>query len=232
MNQEICAIVGAGPGNGAALARRFAKDDYRVALLARDETRLRALAQTIPNSAPVVCDATREASIAAAFASVAELGSVRTLIYNAGNFVLGSVDDTDPATLEAAMRLNCSGCLAAVQEVLPGMRERGHGEIVVIGATASLRGSVGALPFATAKAGQRVMVQAMARALWPRGIHVVYVVIDGVIDMPTTRGLFTDKPDTFFMRPDAIADAVAHLVQQDRSAWTFELDLRPYAECW
>ena len=77
-----------------------------------------------------------------------------------------------------------------------------------------------------------MMVQAMARALWPLGIHVTYVVIDGVIDMPTTRSFFTDKPDTFFMRPDAIADAVAHLVQQERSAWTFELDLRPYAERW
>src|SRR4051812_14104652 len=124
-SQEVCAIVGVGPGNGAAFARRFARDGYRVALLARDETRLRALALTIPNSTAVVCDASREASIAAAFASVAELGSVRTLIYNAGNFVLGSVDDTDAATLEAAFRLNCSGCLAAVQQVLPGMREHG-----------------------------------------------------------------------------------------------------------
>jgi NADP-dependent 3-hydroxy acid dehydrogenase YdfG len=231
-HEKVCAIVGAGAGNGAAFARRFAKDGYGVALLARDEVRLRALSDTIPSSTAVVCDATRPTAIAEAFGRVAQLGPVHTLIYNAGNFVLGSVDATDPATLEDAFRLNCSGCLAAVQQVLPGMRDRGSGQIIVIGATASLRGAAGALPFATAKAGQRVMAQAMARALGPCGIHVAYVVVDGVIDMPTTRQFFKDKPDAFFMQPDAIADAVAHLVLQERSAWTFELDLRPYAERW
>jgi NADP-dependent 3-hydroxy acid dehydrogenase YdfG len=232
MREEVCVIVGAGLGNGAAFARRFAQDGYRVALLARDEPRLLALTATIPGSSGFVCDVTNQAAVAEAFGRVAQLGPVRTLIYNAGNFVLGSVDDTDPAALEGAFRVNCGGCLATVQQVLPGMCERGRGEIIVIGATASLRGSAAALPFATAKAGQRAMAQAMARALGPRGIHVAYVVIDGVIEMPTTRQFFADKPDSFFAQADAIADAVAHLVHQRSSAWTFELDLRPYAERW
>jgi short-subunit dehydrogenase len=232
MAQPLCVIVGAGPGNGLALGKCFAASGYRVALLARDAARLTQLASTIPGSTPIPCDASDSTSIEQAFARVADLGSVRTLIYNAGNFVVGSVRDTDPATLEAAFRLNCSGCLACVQRVLPGMLERGQGTIVITGATASRRGAAGALPFATAKAAQRVMAESMARALGPLGIHVAYVVIDGVIDTPHARGFFAQKPDEFFMRADEIAQAILHLVEQGRSAWSFEIDLRPFGERW
>jgi NAD(P)-dependent dehydrogenase (short-subunit alcohol dehydrogenase family) len=104
------------------------------------------------------------------------------------------------------------------------------GRVIVIGATASVRGGAGFAGFAPAKAAQRILAQSMARSLGPQGIHVAYVVIDGVIDIPRTRQALPDKPDEFFLKPDRIADTVLHLVQQDPSAWTFELDLRPFGE--
>ena len=112
------------------------------------------------------------------------------------------------------------------------MKERGQGAIVVIGATASLRGGARTTGFASAKAAQRSLAQSMARGLGPAGIHVSYVVIDGVIDLERTRSRMPDRPDNFFLKPDAIAEAVYQLTEQDSSAWSFEVDLRPYAEKW
>jgi NAD(P)-dependent dehydrogenase (short-subunit alcohol dehydrogenase family) len=116
--------------------------------------------------------------------------------------------------------------------VIPAMKERGQGAIVVIGATASLRGGARTTGFASAKAAQRSLAQSMARGLGPAGIHVSYVVIDGVIDLERTRSRMPDHPDDFFLKPDAIAEAVFQLTEQDSSAWSFEVDLRPYAEKW
>lgn len=231
--QRVCAVVGTGPGNGKAFAERFTRDGYRVALLARDEKRLRALARDLPGSVAVECDVTSGESIAAAFASIErELGSVDTLIYNAGNYVRGGAQDTDPQRLEDCFRVNAVGCLRAVQQVLPAMRERSNGAIVVIGATASRRGAAGVLPFAAAKGGQRLMVEALARELAPQGIHVGYVVIDAVIDSLLMRALFPCRPAAAFAKPEHIADAVAQLVAQPASAWSFEIDLRPHLEKW
>ena len=232
VGEPLCVVVGAGPGNGAALGRRFARAGRRVALLARDVGRLESLAAEIPGSAAIGCDATDPDSIAQAFARIAALGLVDTLIYNAGNYVLGSVRDTDPGVLETAFAINCTGCLRSVQHVLPAMIERAAGAIVVIGATASRRGAAHTLPFATAKAGQRIMAESMARTLGPLGIHVAYVVIDGAIDTPVMRALLPTQADDFFLRADDIAEAVFQLTQQARSAWSFELDLRPYTEHW
>jgi NAD(P)-dependent dehydrogenase (short-subunit alcohol dehydrogenase family) len=112
------------------------------------------------------------------------------------------------------------------------MKARGRGVIVVIGATASLRGGARTTGFASAKAAQRSLAQSMARDLGPVGIHVSYVVIDGVIDLERTRSRMPDRPDDFFLQPDAIAETVYQLTEQDSSAWSFEVDLRPYAEKW
>ena len=112
------------------------------------------------------------------------------------------------------------------------MVSAGHGQIMVIGATASLRGGANFTAFASAKSAQRSLAQSMARDLGPKGIHVGYFIIDGIIDLERTRDFFQDKPDDFFMQADAIADSVWAVTQQDRSAWTFELDLRPYSERW
>ena len=233
MTRPVCAIVGAGPGNGAAFARRFTAAGYRVGLLARDGQRLAALARELPGSLALSCDLLVPATLAVACERLErELGPVQTLIYNAGNYVRGGVESTEPEQLEACFRLNAVGCLRAVQYVVKGMKRRGSGEIIVIGATAAWRGREGSLPFAAAKAGQRIMVQSMARELAPQGIHVAYVVIDAVIDSPRMRLLFPCRGADAFAQPDDIAASVAHLVQQPRSAWTFELDLRPHLEKW
>ena len=112
------------------------------------------------------------------------------------------------------------------------MVEAGRGTILVTGATASLRGGVNFAAFAPAKAAQRSLAQSMARNLGPRGVHVGYVIVDGVIDIPVTRAMLSDRPDDFFLSPDAIAETFWQLAHQDRSAWTFELDVRPFGEKW
>jgi NAD(P)-dependent dehydrogenase (short-subunit alcohol dehydrogenase family) len=232
MADKVCVIVGAGPGNGRALLERFAREGYQVAVMARDRMRLEALARAVPGSLALACDVTRLESIDAAFAQVArELGPVDTLLYNAGSYVRGGVD-TELARLEECLRVNTLGCLATVQQVVPAMRKRGGGAIVVVGASASRRGLSGVLPFATAKGGQRLMVEALARELGPQGIHVAYLVIDAVIDSPLMRALFPCRSADGFARPEHIASAVAQLVAQPRSTWTFELDLRPHVEKW
>ena len=114
----------------------------------------------------------------------------------------------------------------------PGRLEAGRGAIVVIGNTSAWRGSANFAAFAPTKAAQRILAQSMARSLGPRGIHVAYVVVDAVIDVPWTRQLNPDRPDEFFCQPSDIAESVFHVARQKRSAWTFEMDLRPFGEKW
>lgn len=233
MSIPVCVIVGAGPGNGAAFARRFAREGYRVALLARTRDTLDALETEIAGTRGYVCDATDAGEVSQVFARIREeLGPPAVLIYNASTRQFGDIDQTDPATFEAAWRVNAYGCLAAVQAALPGMREAGKGSIVVIGATASIKGAADFVAFAAAKAAQRSLAQSLARKLGPEGIHVAYVIIDAVIDMPASRSMLPDKPKEFFAQPDDIAESVSFLARQPRSAWTFELDLRPFGEHW
>ncbi len=228
-----CVIVGVGPGNGASFARRFASAGYQVAMLSRNETYLKRLSSEISGSSPIYCDACDPASIRQAFDRVHEvLGAVDVMIYNAGAGDWNSVEDTLLENFESSWKANAFGLLAAAQQVIPAMKERSRGSIVVIGATASLRGSANAAGFAAAKSAQRSLAQSMARGLGPTGIHVSYVVIDGVIDLERTRAVMTDRPDEFFLKPDAIAESVYNLTEQHRSAWSFEIDLRPHVEKW
>jgi NAD(P)-dependent dehydrogenase (short-subunit alcohol dehydrogenase family) len=161
-----------------------------------------------------------------------ELGPVDVLVQNAGNAVFGDFEAIGPAELESAWRTNVLGFFLCAREAAADMLPRGAGAILVTGATASLRGGAGFAAFAPAKAAQRSLAQSMAKSLGPKGVHVGIVIVDGVIDMPATRGFFRDRPDDFFLRPDAIADSFWHLASQDRSAWTFELDVRPFGERW
>ena len=124
------------------------------------------------------------------------------------------------------------GAFAASRLVIPAMKRRGRGAIIFIGATASMRGGARSAGFSSAKAAQRALAQSMARHLWPAGIHVALVVVDGVIDLPRTREQMPGKPDDFFLRPDAIAATVMSIVGQDRSAWSFEVEARPFGETW
>lgn len=233
MNKPVCVVVGVGPGNGAAIARQFASNGYAVALLARSTKFTSTLARDLDAAAVYACDVTSEAATVATFKRIgAELGPVQTLVYNAGSGIWGDVEQINATGFESAWRVNALGLLLAAQQVIPGMQGSGQGNIIVIGATASRRGGVRSAAFAPAKAAQRSLTESMARSLWPAGIHVAMVIIDGVVDLPRTRQAMPDKPDSFYVQPAAVAATVYWLSQQPSSAWTFELEARPFAETW
>lgn len=233
MGKPTCAVVGVGPGNGAAFARRFASAGYGVALLARNAKALQEFEGRVRGSRAFVFDVTDVESAGEVFDRIREkMGPVDVLVYNAGSGQFGSIDDTTPQAFESAWRVNALGCLACAKQVIPDMRKSGRGNIVVVGATASLRGGANFAAFASAKAAQRSLAQSMARHLGPDGIHVSYVIIDGVVDLERTRKMMPDKPQDFFLQPADIAESVFWLTRQPPSAWTFELDLRPFREKW
>jgi NAD(P)-dependent dehydrogenase (short-subunit alcohol dehydrogenase family) len=233
MRKPVCAVVGVGEGNGAALARAFAEAGMAVALLARRTEFTSDLAQGLPDARAYVCDASDPTSVASAFAAIRdEMGDPATLIYNAGSGVWGDVESISSDDFESAWRVNAYGALAASREVIPAMKAAGSGSIIFIGATASRRGGPRTAAFAPAKAAQRSLAESMARSLWPQGIHVALIVIDAVVDLPGTRRKMPDKPDSFFLKPDDMAATAVWLAQQPRSAWTFEVELRPFGESW
>jgi NAD(P)-dependent dehydrogenase (short-subunit alcohol dehydrogenase family) len=232
-NKPVCAVVGVGPGNGAAFARRFAAEGYAVALLARGSELTRELASTLPGSRAYECDVTRAESVEATFGAIArELGEVRVLVYNAGAGVWGSVEEIKADDFEMAWRVNALGALLTSQSVIPSMKKAGKGSIVIIGATASRRGGAKTAAFAPAKAAQKSLAESMARHLWPAGIHVSLIVVDGVVALERTRKRMPDKPDSFFIKPEDVADVAFRLTEQNRSAWSFEVEARPFGETW
>ena len=144
----------------------------------------------------------------------------------------GTVEDVSAADFEASWRINALGALLTSKQVIPAMKKAKKGSIVFVGATASRRGNVKTAAFAPAKAAQRSLAESMARHLWPAGIHVSVIVVDGVVDLPGTRQRMADKPDGFFIKPDDVADTAFCLTRQKASAWSFEVEARPFAEPW
>src|SRR5690606_25679045 len=172
-------------------------------------------------------------AVRATFAEIVrDLGEVDVLVYNAGSGVWGNVEEISAEDFERTWRVNTLGALVASQQVIPAMRQKGRGTILFIGATASTRGMPRTAAFAPAKMAQRGLAESMARHLWPVGIHVALIVIDGVVDLPRTRQAMPDKPDSFFVRPDDVAATAHWLAQQPRSAWSFEVVARPFGEKW
>lgn len=233
-SRPVCAVVGVGPGIGAAYARRFASEGYAVALMARSTDFSRGVASQLgPDARAYACDVGDGASVEKAFASVrAELGEVDVLLYNAGSGTWGNIEDVSAADFENAWRVNALGSFLASKQVIGPMKARKQGAIVFTGATASRRGVPRTTAFAPAKAAQRSLAEAMARHLWPSGIHVALVIVDGVVDLPRTRQMLRDKPDSFFVKPDDVAATALALVRQAPSAWSFEVEARPFAESW
>ena len=232
-DSPVCVITGVGPGNGWALTRRFAQAGYRVAMLARDQERLASYAAQCAQAQAFPCDVSDPETLQQTLARVAEtLGPVHTLIHNAGAGVFKRYDEITLEEMEQTWRINTLALLVAAQALAPPMCAAGQGNILVIGATAALRGKPQTAGFAAAKAAQRSLAQSLARTLGPQGVHVAYVVIDGVVDLPRTRQALPDKPDDFFLAPEDIAESVHALSAQPRSAWSFEVDLRPYGESW
>jgi len=235
MNGRVAAVLGVGPGLGAAVARRFAGEGFAVAMMARREVSLAEIRQDIEGDGgtalPISTDATEAYSVAAAFDRVAaELGDPEVLVYNAGAFQMGGILEISPNQFDECFRANCAGAFYAAREVLPAMVEAGHGTILLTGASAALRGKARFSALAVGKFGLRALAQSMAREFGPQGIHVSHVIIDGQINTPSIREMSPDREEHTLLCPDAIAETYWQLHAQDRTAWTLEADLRPSVE--
>jgi NAD(P)-dependent dehydrogenase (short-subunit alcohol dehydrogenase family) len=232
-NKPIAIVTGVGPGTGSAILRRFAAGGFRVIALARSPDRIRALEQELADTHAMICDVSSEKEVSDAVARVRKsYGSPDVLIHNAVGGGWGTFLEIDPNMLERNFRVNVMGLLYLAREVAPAMIEAGRGSILVTGNTSAIRGKANFAGFAPTKAAQRILSESIARDLGPRGIHVAYVLIDAVIDVPRMRERLRDAPDEFFIKPSAIADELWHLYHQDRSAWSFLTELRPFAEKW
>ncbi|HEV2093505.1 MAG TPA: SDR family NAD(P)-dependent oxidoreductase [Rubrobacter sp.] len=235
MNGKTAAILGVGPGLGAAVARRFAREGFAVALMARREESVAGVRGQIQDAGgsalPVSADATDPASVAAAFEEVRDtLGNPEVFVYNAGAFQMGGILDLSPEKFDECFKANCAGAFYAAQQVLPAMVEAGRGTVLLTGATAALRGGARFSALAVGKFGLRALAQSMAREFGPQGIHVAHAIIDGQIDTPRLRETSPDREDHTMLSPDAIAETYWQLHLQDSTAWTLELDLRPSVE--
>ena len=234
MADPVCLITGAGDGIGAATARRFASDGYRVAMLARTEERLKRLEKEMPGSRGYVCDISDLGLLRGTVAKAREdLGPISVAVHNAAQGAFDTILDADPARFEELFRINTTALMVLTQAVAPDMLEQGKGAIMVTGNTSAWRGKPHFCMFAPTKAAQRILAEAIARDLGPKGIHVAYVTIDAAVDTPWTRPrIYPNKPDDFFAKPSAIADTIYYVAHQDPSAWTFNVDVRPYHESW
>lgn len=230
MSKPVCVVVGVGPGNGEAFARRFSSEGHAVALLSRSTDFTEGLASELEDAKAYACDAADPEAMARTFAAIRDdLGDVDVLLYNAGSGTWGSLEDVAPEAFETAWRV---GLFHAAREVIGPMKAKGVGSIVVTGATASLRGKPMTTAFASAKAAQKSLAESLARTYGPDGVHVSLVIVDGMIDLPRTRERMPGKPDEDFLAPDDIAHTVFHLATQPKSAWSFQVDLRPFTESW
>jgi short-subunit dehydrogenase len=228
----LAVITGVGPGTGSSMARRFHAGGYRVAMLARTADRLDALAEELPGSLALPCDITDPTALAEALAMIeAEAGPPKVLIHNAVGGAFGNFLAIDPAILERNFQVNVMAFLHLARWAAPRMEADG-GAIITTGNTSSLRGKANFAGFAPTKAAQRILAEAIAREVGPKGIHVSYLLIDAVIDLAWTRERFAGKPDDFFIRPADIADEAWHIAHQPRSAWSFLVEVRPHAENW
>src|SRR6266478_8446336 len=233
MANPVVVVTGVGPGTGAAIARRFSRGGYAVAMLARSRDRLIALEREIESARAYPCDVADEAGLEKTLDAVrADLGTPKVLVHNAVGGAFGNFMEIDPQVLNRNFQVNTMALLHLARRLAPAMVGAGEGAIIASGNTSALRGKANFAGFAPTKAAQRILAEAMARELGPKGVHVAYVLIDAVIDLEWTRKRWPDAPDDFFIKPAAIADEVWHVVHQDRSAWSFNVEVRPYRETW
>jgi NAD(P)-dependent dehydrogenase (short-subunit alcohol dehydrogenase family) len=230
VTQETALIVGAGEGLSAALARRCARDGMRVALAARRTEKLGALASETGARA-YACDAGKRSDVDALFAAVTrDLGTPDLVVYNPSYRTRGPFVELDPAEVEKALMVTCFGGFLVGQAAAKQMLARGSGSIQFTGASASVKGYAQSAPFAMGKFGLRGLAQSMARELAPKGIHVAHFVIDGGIARPSGDARATERGDDGMLKPEAIAETYLHIHRQHRSAWTWEVELRPWVE--
>ena len=230
--KPVAVVVGVGPGLGAALARRFARE-YAVAITARSADYLHTLGEDLRKAGGVAlevqADAGSREQVEAAFKSIRErLGEVDVLLYNAGAGPFGGVTELSPEQFENCLRVNALGAFLCAKQCAPTMIARGRGAMLFTGATAGIKAGARSTAFGPANFAKRGLAQSLARDLGPKGIHVAWINIDGAIDLPNRSIPNLKKED--MLNPEAIAETYWHLAHQDRSAWTMETELRPFKE--
>ena len=231
--QPHCLVIGVGKGTGLACVRRFLKQGYKVSMIARNAVRLQGFADDNPGSSAYAADITRGEEYRSTLKQIAsEQGYPSIVIYNAAMATFKPYTELTTDELELNFRANTSGLLIAAQEMAPAMTAAGSGALIVTGNTGSLRGTARFIGFSPTKASQRILSESLARELGPKGVHVAYIVIDAMIDMPMVRERNTDKPDDFFAKPDDIANEVYHTAHQPKSTWSFLVQIRPFGEKW
>lgn len=225
-------IAGVGPGLGESIARKFLREGCQVGLFARSEAYLEELAAELGEDALAVpTDVTDPAAVEAGFEAVrSAFGPVDVLVNHASGGAWQGLREISPNAFEEVWRVSAYGGLLCSQAAVSDMLESDGGTVIFTGATSAVRGRGGAVGFSAAKFAVRGMAESMARELGPEGIHVAHVVIDGQILRPGGQEEGSGRNDEEFLDPDAIADSYWHLVTQDRSSWTLELDLRPHVE--
>jgi NAD(P)-dependent dehydrogenase (short-subunit alcohol dehydrogenase family) len=221
-------IVGVGAGLSASVARTFNKAGMTIALAARRAGELSALATEVRGKA-FACDATDLNQVAKLFADVeSAFGAPDVVVYNASYRTRGPVAELDPTEVAKSIAVSAYGGFLVAQQAAKRMVPRGHGAILFTGASASVKGYAQSAPFAMGKFALRGLAQSMARELSPQGIHVAHIVIDGGI-RSARRAEAPDRPDST-LDPDAIAQSYLDLLRQPRSAWAWEIELRPWVE--
>jgi NAD(P)-dependent dehydrogenase (short-subunit alcohol dehydrogenase family) len=236
----VCLVIGAGEGLGASIARAFAREGLRVCVTRRPRhtEAIDKLAETIRAEGGEAhafgLDARVEADVAALIER--EIGAIEVLVFNIGANVRFPVVETTTRVYSKVWEMAALAGFLVSREAVRGMIERGRGTVLFTGATASVRGGAGFSAFAGAKHALRALAQSLARELGPKGVHVAHVVIDGAIDGAFIRGLMPDAAEKLareeILVPDEIAKNYVWLHRQKRSAWTFEMDLRPWSETW
>ena len=235
-SRPVCMITGVGEGTGGYTAKKFAKEGYRVAMLARSIDRLKRLEEELEGSKGYECDVSDLDLLVNTCKRIKDdMGAPQVLIHNAvkGNF--DKLLNGKPEWLEENFRINTTSLLYIALEIVPDMLEAKKGVIIVTGNTAAKRGIAETPYFAPTKAAQRILAQSMARDFGPKGIHVAYLMVDASINTPWTRNRLErqkNKPDIFFAQPKDIADEIYHIAHQERSAWSFDVEIRPDIEEW
>jgi NAD(P)-dependent dehydrogenase (short-subunit alcohol dehydrogenase family) len=224
---ERALIVGAGSGLSASLARLFTREGIAVALAARNVDKLASLASET-SARTFTCDAVDEASVEKLFAGLDKSGAPDVVIYNASGRLRGPFTSLVPGDVERAIAASAFGGFLVAQQAARRMLPKSHGALFFTGATASVKAYPESAPFAMGKFALRALAQSLARDLSPKGIHVAHFIIDGAIRNPG-RTEPPDKPDSM-LDPDAIAESYLAVLRQPRSAWTWELELRPWVE--
>lgn len=230
--RPICFVTGVGPGTGTAIARRFAAAGYRLVVNARNAERIVALAEDLPDTLPLPGDLADPPQRATVIEALLAHGTPAVVVNNAVGGTFGTFLEIDPADLSRNFAINVEAVLDLARRLIPPMIEAGGGAFLATGNTSAYRGKPSFAGFAPTKAAQRILLESIARTVGPDGIHVGYVAIDAVIDLPWTRRMAPGKPDDFFCKPADIAEEVFRIAEQPRSAWSFDTVVRPFGEPW